>query len=107
MMRSSLRLELFIASSSCFNVGPENVTVETAQGEAVPGISYERLVKEEKHRQMWLAIAAGLAAAGNSVAAATAGYSSGSFNAYGSGGWVQGNYSSYNAGQAYAAQAIE
>lgn len=104
--RVALRLECFNAGDVPFNIGPENVTVETAQGEAVAVIPYERLVKEEKHRQFWMAFAAGLAAAGNSISAANAGYSSGSFSAYGNRGWVNGTYSNYNGGQAYLAQSV-
>jgi hypothetical protein len=60
-----------------FNFGPENVTAKLADGTPVAIITYEQLVKEEKRRQMWAAIAAGLAAAGNSMSAASSGYYSG------------------------------
>jgi hypothetical protein len=60
-----------------FTFGPENITAKLADGTPVPIITYDQLVKEEKRRQTWAAIAAGLAAAGNSMSAANSGYYSG------------------------------
>ena len=70
--------------------------------------TYEELVAEEQSRQMWMAIAAAISAAGNSMAAANSGYSyqsgmySGNYygNIYGSGmnsysGNFVGSYSGY------------
>lgn len=75
--------------------------------------SYDELVAEEKKRQAWMAVAAGLQAAGNSMSAASAGYSntygtySGStYSSYGNNYSTYGSYSatSYNYGAAQAAQ---
>jgi len=51
--------------------------------------SYDELVKMEKTRQVWAAVAGGLAAAGDSMSAANAGYSTTSGNYHGN------TYSSY------------
>ena len=60
-----------------FTFGPENISAKLADGTPVAIITYEQLVHEEKRRQMWAALAAGLAAAGNSMSASSAGYYSG------------------------------
>jgi hypothetical protein len=60
-----------------FNFGPENITAKLADGTPIAIITYEQLVKEEKRRQTWRAVAAGMAAAGNSMSAANTGYYSG------------------------------
>lgn len=104
--RLAIQVMVFNASGEPFNFGPENVTAETAGGEAVAVIPYEKLVKEEKGRRTWAAIGLALGAMGNSLNAANAGYSHGTVNAFGSGGWGTANYSAYNAGQAYAAQSL-
>ena len=77
--RGSIQLLVMNHGARPFNFGPENVTAKLADGTPVAIISYEQLVKEEKKRQMWAAVAAGLAAAGNSMSAANAGYVSGIF----------------------------
>src|SRR5262245_61275520 len=66
--------------------------------------SYDELVKEEKNRQTWAAVAAALGGVSRSMDAANSGYSqtTGTFNAYNSyGGSAYGTYQSttYNAYQ--------
>jgi hypothetical protein len=101
-----------------FTFGPENVSAKLADGTPVSIITYEQLVKEEKRRQMWAAVAAGLAAAGNSMSASNSGYYSGMgtytgstfgsfgstpYNAYSSGTVM---VSGYDYGRAQAAQSV-
>ena len=99
----------------------ETSLAATGAGESLKVYTYDELARAEKRAQMWNAVAAGLGAAGNSMAAANAGYSSTtgtyqqntSARAYGSNGaYAYGNattngvYSgtTYNAGEALAAQ---
>jgi hypothetical protein len=114
--RGSIQVLVMNHGASAFNFGPENVTAKLGDGTPVAIITYERLVKEEKRRQTWRAIAVGLAAAGNSMNAANAGYyhgtgtySGSTFGTFGStpynsfsSGTVM--VSGYNAGQAQLAQ---
>jgi hypothetical protein len=76
--RGSFSLAVFNAGKTPFNIGPENVSITFADGSTGTVITYERLVKEEKKRQMWLAAATILGAAADSMSAANAGYTSGS-----------------------------
>lgn len=115
-----LRLWIENASEQQFNFSETSVTASAA-GAPLRVFTYADLVKEQKRREMWGAIAAGLAAGANSYAASNAGYSnySGSYSGrtnatvYGSGGTVYGSSNtygryygtSYNAGVAYLAQA--
>lgn len=80
-----------------YNAGAEpvllstsNITVEQlVGGEAVTGLkvmSYTDLVQEERSRQVLAAVAAGAAAAGNSMAAQNAGYYNSRSTVYGPGG---------------------
>lgn len=100
--RGYIQLLVMNSGEAPVNVGPENVLASLADGTAVAIIPYERLLKEEKNRQMWAAIATGLAAASNSMSAANAGYSSGTITS----NYGFATYSGYNSGQAFAAQAI-
>jgi hypothetical protein len=75
--RGAVQLLVMNHGDRQFNFGPENVTAKLADGTAVAIISYDRLVREEKKRQTWAAIAGGLAAAANSMNAANAGRVSG------------------------------
>ena len=116
--RASIQLLVMNKGQQPFNIGPENVRAELADGTPVAIINYDQLVREEKKRKMWAAIAAGLGAAGNSMSASNAGWSSGtatyngsSYGTFGttpyrssSSGTV--SYSGYDYGQAQAAQAI-
>ena len=110
--RGQFSISVFNASTKSANFGTENITIAFGDGLPVAVISYERLLKEEKNRQMWAAVAAGFSAAGNNISAAQAGYSYGSashsgatygpygtYNSYGTS-----TYSGYNSGAAYAAQ---
>lgn len=114
--RGSIELLVMNQGDKPFNFGTENVTAKLADGTPVTIITYERLVHEEKVRETWAAIAAGLAAAGNSMSAANSGYYSGtvhySGNTFGSFGGTPYNSSTfgsatvsgYNYGAAQAAQ---
>ena len=115
--RGSIALLVMNHGDKPFNFGPENVSGKLADGTPVTIITYEQLVKEEKRRQMWMAIAVGLSAASNSMAAANRGYYSGtvnySGNTFGTFGGTPYNsttfgtatVSGYNYGAAQAAQA--
>ena len=101
-----------------FNFGPENVTLKMADGTAVAMLTYQDLLKQEKRREAWQAIAAGFAAAGRNMQASQAGYNYGSAsfsgNTYGTYGttpytantYGTATYSGYNAGAAFAAQSV-
>ena len=110
---------------SDFLFSPEEIRILAYPGtkfEEYPHVyTYEELVAEERSRQMWMAIAAALSAAGNSMAAANAGYSyqsgtySGNYygNIYGAGinsysGNFSGSYSgyTYDPAKAQMAQSI-
>jgi hypothetical protein len=56
---------------------------------------YDELIQEEQNRQAWAAVGAAFSAAGRSISAADAGYTTttGSVAAYGSGGSAYGTYS--------------
>lgn len=114
--RGSVAVLVMNQTDKPFNFSPENVTATLADGTPVEIITYERLVREEKKRQTWAAVAAGLAAAGNSMNAANSGYYSGTatysgstfgtfgrtpYNSYSSG---TASISGYNSGQAQLAQ---
>jgi hypothetical protein len=116
--RGSVGVVVMNQSDKPFNFGPENVTAKLADGTPIAIISYEQLVKEEKRRQTWAAIAVGLAAAGNSMSASSSGYYSGygsySGSTYGTFGSTPFNSSTsgtvlvsgYDYGRAQAAQSI-
>jgi hypothetical protein len=82
------------------------VTAQSALG-AVRVLAHTALMKEEKTRQAWAAFGAGLAAAGNSMNAANAGYTThqGSAyttaSAYGAGGSVHANARTTYSGTSY------
>jgi hypothetical protein len=114
--RASVELIVMNHGDRPFNFGPENLTASLADGTPIAIITYEQLVKEEKRRQTWRAVAAGLAAAGNSMNAANFGYYSGmgtySGSTYGTFGSTPYNstttgtvmVSGYDSGRAQAAQ---
>lgn len=116
--RGQVQLLVMNQGDKPFNFGPENVTATLTDGTPIGIITYEQLVHEEKRRQAWRAVAAGFAAAGNSMAAANSGYYSGTatysgstFGSFGSTPYSANTfgtatYSGYNYGQAQAAQAI-
>ena len=116
--RGSIQLLVMNQSDKPFNFGTENVVAELADGTAVSIVTYDQLVHEEKRRQMWAAIGAGLAAAGNSMSAANSGYYSGTAtyhgSTYGSFGstpyssttYGTANVSGYDSGRAQAAQSL-
>ena len=56
-----------------FNVGPENITAQLADGAPVEIIGYDQLEREEKRKQGWARFGAALAAAGNGANAGNAG----------------------------------
>jgi hypothetical protein len=85
-----------------------NLTVaQTRQGVPVKSLrtySYEVLVREEKNRQIGMAVLAGLAGAANAAAAANAGYYSGSGMVTGPYGTSHVSYSGYSPALASTAQ---
>lgn len=116
--RGSIELLVMNQGDRPFNFGPENVTATLADGTPVAIITYEQLVHEEKVRETWAAVAAGLAAAGNSMSAANSGYYSGRVNysgstfgtfgstPYSSSTFGSATISGYDYGRAQAAQSI-
>lgn len=114
--RGSIQLLLMNHGDKPFNFGPENVSAKLVDGTPVTIITYEQLVREEKRRQTWAAIAAGLAAAGNSMNAANSGYYSGTatysgstYGSFGSTSYHANSFgtatvSGYDYGRAQAAQ---
>jgi len=100
------------------NFGTENISASAADGTSVHVFSYVELLEEEKSRQTWAAVAAGLAAAGNSMQAANAGhstshgsYSGTTYGSYGSTPYSANTYgtgyvTTYDPAKAQAAQAI-
>lgn len=116
--RGSIELLVMNQADKPFDFGPENVTAKLADGTPVKIITYEQLAHEERRRETWAAVAAGFAAAGNSISAANAGYYSGTAAYHGSTFGTVGSapYSSttfgtatvsgYDYGRAQAAQSI-
>ena len=116
--RATLQVIAMNGDEKPFNFGTENVTASLPAGEAIHVLTVGELQREERRRQAWAAIAAGLAAAGNSMQAANAGYNNsyGSYNTntYGQVGstpfygnsYTSGSVTTYNAGQAYVAQSL-
>lgn len=116
--RASIQILVMNHGEQPFNVGPENVRAQLADGTPVAIITYDQLVREEKRRRTWRAIGAGLAAAGNAMSASNAGYTSGTVSyrgsSYGSVGttpyhsttYGTATYSGYDQGRAQAAQAV-
>lgn len=108
----------FNYGSSELNFGTENISASTADGTSIHVFSYIELLEEEKSRQAWAAVAAGLAAASNSMQAANAGhstsygsYSGSTYGSYGSAPYSANTYGSgyvttYDPAKAQAAQAI-
>lgn len=116
--RGAIRVLVMNQGDKPFNFGPENITAKLADGTPVAIITYEQLVKEEKRRETWRAIAVGLAAASNNMNASRAGYysgtatysgsTSGTFGTmpYNSSTFGTATVSGYNGGQAAAAQSV-
>jgi len=88
-----------------FRVGNVEVT-QLVNGQAAPlkVVTYEQLVSEEHDRQVFHAIGAGLAVAGNSMAAANAGYYHSSSTVYTPGGAYHVNTTGYSPAAAAIAQ---
>src|SRR5688572_9278737 len=55
--RGLLTLYALNAGERPVNLGSENVSLETIDGTQIAVIPYEKLLKEEKNRQMWAAVA--------------------------------------------------
>lgn len=116
--QGGFRIYVLNNSGKPFNFGPENITIKMSDGTAIAMLTYQDLLKQEKRREAWQALAVGLAAAGRNMQASQAGNSYGtatySGNSYGTFGstpysansFGTATYSGYNAGAAYAAQAI-
>jgi hypothetical protein len=121
-IRNGARANFIVAVRNGLNkdiiFSTEDITAKIMTGNSVPGenmkvYSYDDLVREEKKREKWAAIAAALQGMSDSINAANAGYSntygtySGSvYSNYGSSANVYGTYSSttYNYAAAQAAQ---
>lgn len=109
------------------NDSGETVEIDTPQIYASAGpdlplhvYTYEEMVAEIKSQAMWAAVAAGLAAAGDSMQAANAGYSTttttgtyqgyGTYNSYGTAGSTYGTYNGsgtyYGTSTTYDASAV-
>jgi hypothetical protein len=78
-----------------FDFGPENVTSRLADGTAVAVIPYDQLAREEKSRQTWRAVAAGLASMNSGRYSANGNYSGSSFGSVGTT-----SYSGFHSGTA-------
>lgn len=83
----------------------EATQIVNRQAAPVTVITYEELVREENTRRTFAAIGAGLAVAGNSMAAANAGYSRSNTTVYGPGGTYQATTVGYSPTAAAVAQA--
>jgi hypothetical protein len=81
--RSSLQILVMNEGDRPFNFGPENVTATLADGTPVAIITYDQLLHEEKKRETWRAIAAGLAAMNSGQSYGTANYSGSTFGSVG------------------------
>jgi hypothetical protein len=85
----------------------ENAVSARSSSGPLKVLAHSALLKEERTRQTWAAIGTGIAAAGNSMAASSAGYSSyqgsahTSATAYGSGGYARANATTTFSGTAY------
>jgi len=100
-----------------FDFGPENITIRFADGTTLAMLSYRDLLKQQERAEAWQAVAVGLAAAGRSMEAASAGTSYGTVQSSGSTYGTFGatpfaarssgisTFSTYNAGAAAAARA--
>lgn len=116
--RGSIQLLLMNHGQAPFNFGPENVTATLADGTPITIITYEQLVREEKKRQTWAAVAAGLNAFGNSMRASNSGYYSGTatysgstYGTFGSTPYSSNSYgtatiSGYDYGRSHVAQSV-
>lgn len=93
--RSSLQILVMNQGDKAFNFGPENVTATLSDGTPVPIITYDQLMHEEKKRETWRAVAAGLAAMNSGHSYGTANYSGSTFGSFGST-----HYSGYSSGTA-------
>lgn len=107
-----LRIWVENASNQQFNISETSLTASSA-GVALMVYTYADQVKQQKRREMWAAIATGLAAGLNSYSASQAGYSnySGSYRSQTNLGSLTANSygsyygTSYSSGVAYLAQA--
>jgi hypothetical protein len=116
--RASIGVVVMNQGTTPFNFGPENITATLADGTSVPIITYEQLAHEERRRETWAAIAAGLSAMSNSMSAANSGwyhgtatYSGSTYGSFGTTPYSANTYGTasvtgYNAGQAQVAQSI-
>lgn len=116
--QGGFRIYVLNNSEKPFNFGPECITVKMPDGTSVAMLTYQDLLKQERRRAAWQALAVGLAAAGRNMQASQAGnsygtatYSGNSYGTFGSTPYTANSfgtatYSGYNAGAAFAAQAI-
>ena len=109
MERFRMYVQVGNGSKESFNFSPNYVMAAEAVGTPLKqGLrvwTYDDLVAEQKRKQMWMVVAATLAAAGNSMAAANAGYSHtyGSYSGSSSGNIYGTSYSTYGNNYAFDA----
>lgn len=116
--QGGFRIYVLNNSGKPFNFGPESITVKMADGKSIAMLTYQDLLKQEKRRGAWQALAVGLAAAGRNMQASQAGntygtatYTGNSYGTFGSTPYTANSYgtatySGYNAGTAFAAQSV-
>ena len=93
--RSSIQVLVMNQGDKPFNFGPENVTAALADGTPVAIVTYDQLMHEEKKRETWRAVFAGLAAMNSGRSYGTATYSGSTFGSIGTT-----PYSSFTSGTA-------
>jgi len=108
--RSALIVRLSNRTSRPITIQEGAVTARSAAG-AIEVLAHSALMKEEKTRQAWAAVGAGLAAVSNSMAASSAGYSTHQGTArtnatvYGSGGFAQASATTNFSGTSFSGAA--
>jgi hypothetical protein len=102
--RAVIQIMFLNSGQRPFNVGPENVTAQLADGTVVPIIGYDQLAREEKRRQGWAHFGAALQVMGNSLSTIDAGNTYGSAIYSGNiGGYGYSGIASYSGHDATAA----
>jgi hypothetical protein len=116
--QGGFRVYVLNKSGKPLNFGPECISIKMPDGTAVAMLTYQDLLKQERRRAAWQALAVGLASAGRNIQASQAGntygtatYSGTSSGTYGSTPYTANSFgtatfSGYNAGAALAAQSL-
>lgn len=108
--RFALIVRVSNRTSQSITIEETAVTAQSSAG-ALNVLAHTALMKEEKTRQAWAAVGAGLAAVGNSMEASNAGYSTHQGTArtnatfYGSGGFAQASATTNFSGTSYSGAA--